>query len=521
MFKRSFLYLLLLASPALSGPLQSERYFNNTGGLVDHYSPILIPTKSATDIQNVQLDQRGQLLKRSGYINNNTTDLTASTVTGVGYHQSTTGTSFLAVVVGTNVYTTGNTYGGSYTNVTSTITLTANINNLAQFTSYKDWGVFCNESDTPIKVKSSSAFAIVKVATTAKTCESFNNYLLFGNTSELGTTYGSRIRWSDLGDIDTYPANNYIDIEPDDGDSIVAIKRYQNNLYVFKKHSIYEIIITGGAGAEAFIYRPIARNMGAYAKMSVKVVESRGIVFLGQSGVYLFDGANFDFISDSIQRKLDGLNRSRYADAVGVVHTGKNQYLLSVSDGVDTKNKTMLVWDYVQQAWSTYSGIQANALTEAEDSSGNVLLFSGDYNGDIYKQDVGTTDKPNGVATAISAFYATPNLQFGSPEISKTFKYLYVFSKATSTSTITVDVAYSYLDTYSDTYTVNVGEAGAVWNVAVWNTDVWPGIATKVSRLELNRPGRAIRLKFSENSTNELGILGWVVVYSADDFRGD
>ena len=512
--------LLLYPSIGITA-LQSERYFNNTGGLMDRYSPILVPSKNASDIQNIQFDTRGILLKRSGYLKNNSGNLNSSAVNGLGYLQSTTGTSFLAVVVGTNVYTTGNTYGGSYTNVTGTITLTATATNLAQITNFKDYAVSCNETDSPIKIQSAAAYKIQGASTGSKTCESFNNYLLLGNTSEDGTTYGSRLRWSDLNDLTSWPANNYIDVEPDDGDSIVAIKRYETNLYIFKKKSIYEAVITGASGADAFIVRPVTRGLGAWAKNSVKVIENKGLVFLGPDGVYLFDGSSFDFISDPIQTQINGLNRSRYAYSVGAVYPTKHQYWLSTSEGTDTTNQTILVWDYIQEAWTVYSGITANALTQVEDSNGNMLIFSGDNSGNVYKQDTGTSDSPAGVTTAISSFYATPELTFGTPEIDKTYKYLYVYSKVSSTTTIVVDVAYDFAGGYQDNMSLSVGQSGAVWGTALWGTDRWPSISTRVSRLELNRRARSIRIKFSDSSSTSLGVLGWAIIYSMEDYRGN
>ena len=524
MFKK-LIVALLIAAPLFA--LQSERFFDNTGGLVDRYSPILVPTKSASDIQNIQFDTRGKLLKRSGYDLNNSTSpassayLSASAVNGLGYHQATSGSSFMAIVVGTNVYTTGNTYGGSYTNVTGTITLTANAANQAQFTSFADYGIMCNASDSPIKIRAAAASRLFQASTGAATCESFNNYLILGNTTEDGVTYGSRIRWSGIADLNSWPANNYIDIEPDDGDSIVAIKRYQNTVYVFKKRSIHEVLITGGSGAEAFIVRPITRGMGAYAKNSVKAIDARGIVFLGPDGVYLFDGSNFDFISDSIQTKINGLNRSRYQYSVGAVYTTKHQYWLAVSHGTESTNQTLLVWDYIQEAWTVYDGITANAMASVEDSNGNIVLFTGDNTGNIYKQDTGTHDEPAGVTTAISSFYETTELTLGMPEIDKQFKYLYVFSALTNSTNITVDMSFNYSDSFQDSKTLPVGETGIAWGTGIWGTDVWPGQSTRVTRIDLDRRAKSLRLRFSDNSSTNLGILGWVVVYQPEDYRTD
>lgn len=522
-------YVLTYLNHTAEAQLQPERYFNNTGGLIDRYSPVLVPAKNASDIQNIQFDTRGKLLKRNGFDLNNSTSVTTGgtaymstrAVAGLGYHQSTTGTSFLGIVVGTNVFTSGNSYGGTFTNVTGTITITTGQTNQAQFTSFRDYGIMCTNSDPPIRILNASAFRIVGASTGAKTCESFNNYLLLGHTSEDAVIYGSRLRWSDLNSITSWPANNYIDIEPDDGDSITAIKRYQNTLYVFKKRSIHEVIITGNSGADAFIVRPVARGIGAYAKNSVVPIETRGIVFLGADGIYLFDGSNFEFISDPIQTKINNLNRSRYPYAVGALYPAKHQLWLAVSAGSETSNDTILVWDYIQEAWSVYDGITANALTTVEDSNGNILLFSGDNTGNLYKQDTGTSDEPAGVTTAISSFYTTPDLTIGMPETDKSFKYLYVFTSITNTTNITVDVSYNYAAGFQDSHLLSVGQTGAAWGTATWGTSLWPSAGTNISRITLDRRAKSVRIKFSDNSATNLGILGWTLVYTPEDYRVD
>ena len=441
----------------------------------------------------------------------------------MGFHNSSASNDFLAVVVGTTVWTTGNTFGGSYTNVTGTVTITASATNLAQTTSIRDWLVICNESDPPFKVNATSAFKLVAVSTKASTCDSFSGYLVLGNTTEGTTKNGSRIRWSDVNDPDSWPANNFIDIEPDDGDQVVAVKRFRNSLYVLKQNSIHEVIITGLEGAEAFVTRPIARGIGAWAKNSVKVIDTVGMFFLGSNGVYVFDGQDLELISDPIQRKIDSITRSRYSLAVAELHRPKHQYWLSTSFGTDeTQNNEVLVYDYIQKSWTVFTGLTAAVVARAEDNNGNDLLFSGDYYGKVYKQDTGNVDEPNGAEMPIAAYYMTNEIHLNSPEIEKSFKYLYVFSKINSSATVSIDAYYDFDETVTDTFSLDVGSQGAIWGQSIWGLALWPEFSTKVSRIDLNRNGKAIKLRFRNNEAVQgLGILGWVLVYNLEDYTNE
>lgn len=524
MFKHILLALIISLSiytPAIAGDKQVERFFENNVGLVDRYSKIAAPKNSASDIQNIMFDDRGQLSKRNGYTKNNAAFLgitSTGAVVGMGYQGGSSG--YFAVVVGSQVFRTGNTFSGTYTNVTSTISLTNSSNNLVTFTQYNSLLVGCNESDPPFKVASSgNAFKLIGVSTVAKTCAGFGNYLVLGNTKEGTTDYPNRIRWSDINNPDSWPANNYIDVEPEDADGIIAVVQYQASLYIFKKRSIHQLIITGLDGAEAFVVRPIARGIGAYAKNSVKVLDTSGIIFLGQNGIYTFDGSSIELISDNIQRTVDDLARNRYAYSVGAIYRPKNQYWLAVSTA--TLNQKVLIYDYVQNSWSIYTGINASAIASAEDSNGNQILLTGSNTGNVHKQDVESeNDNPDGVETAINAFYTTQDLYFGAPELDKTFRYLYVFTIVNTTTTVTVQSAYNFESGYVDSFSFQLEEEGELWDTAVWNSATWPQSANRVFRVRLDRTGRAMRLKFSNNTTDQLlGILGWTIVYELQDWK--
>jgi hypothetical protein len=520
MFKHiiSALFLSALAYQPVFAQKQAERFFDNTVGLVDRYSKIASPQNSASDINNIMFDDRGQLSKRQGYTKNNTAALSGGVITGIGYSGGSSG--FFAVVAGSQIFRTGNTLAGSYTNVTSTVTITNASTNLVSFTNFNGELIGCNESDPPFRVGTSgNAFKLIAVSTVAKTCAGFSNYLVVGNTTEGTTASPNRIRWSDVNNPNSWPANNYIDVEPDDSDGVIALVPFQASLYVFKKRSIHQIIITGLTGAEAFITRPVARGVGAYAKESVEVIPNVGIMFLGQNGIYLYDGSTLDLVSDNVQRTIDGISRTRYAYSVGAVYRQRNQYWLAYT--TSTTNQSVLVYDYIQKAWTVYTGINANALAAGETSTGADVLLTGSNAGNVHRQDVeGANDNPDGSETAISAHYVTQDLHFNSPEIEKTFRYLYVFTVVDSSTTITVQAAKDFESSYVESYTFQLEEEGAVWDTAIWDTDAFPASANRIFRKTLDRTGKALRLKFSNMSQDQvMGVLGWTIVYELQDWK--
>jgi len=518
--------LLVFVSAAVFAGSQNsaQRYFDNSGGLIDRVSPFLIPEKSATSLNNITLDDRGQLSRRNPYnIINTTGTMGAFTVYGGGYHSATTGTSFVGVVVGTSVYRTGFNYGGTFTNVTSTVVVTNTAGNVAQTTNLNDNLIVCNELDKPFRLNASvDAVMLANAPAKAKTCAAYSNYLIFGNTTESSVAYPSRIRWSDFGSVEVYPANNYIDVEPNDGDSIVGIITYDSNVYIFKRRSIHQLIVTGSDGANAFVIRPVIRGLGAFAKGSIKAVPGQGIMFLGQNAVYSFNGETLTNVSDPIQRTIDGIGRSQYPNAVGGVYTKRNQYWLAVST-TSTTNAQVLVYDYLQQAWSIYSGMSPASLISGDDSTNNIVLLHGDYSGNVYRQDDAslTGDKPSNVATPLNVSYVTSELTLGAPEMTKEYKYLYVFlSVQASTTTVLVERSYDYSSAYESSATLDLGQIGAVYGAAIYGLDAYPSLQYKTIRIELNRSARSLRLRFSNSSsTTNLGVLGWVVIYRPEDWK--
>lgn len=521
MFKHiKYLALLFaLTYPAQASQLQSKQFYNLGGGLSAHVSPFLIQEGAASQIVNLSLDSQGQLIIRSGYdFVGRVSTFTA--VTGGGYHNPASGNNFFAVVVGTGVYRTSNSFGGSFTNVTSTVTVTNSRTNLAQHTALNDVIVFCNESDAPFRVTAStSAYALGNAPSGAKTCSTLSNYLVLGNTTESGTAYPSRIRWSDINTTESWPALNFIDVEPNDGDKIVSIVSFDDSVYIFKKRSIYRMLITGQDGPDAFIIRPVVRNIGAWAKNSVRVLPNVGIVFLAQNTVYVLNDAGLDPIGHDIQETIDLIQRTEWGNAIGAVYPKHYEYWLAVSTS-GTTNSTVLVYNYVQKVWTTYDGMHVNMLEQAESSTGDNVLISGDYLGSVYKQDTGTADYPGDVQTPITMSYTTGDITFGVPELTKNFKYLYLVTKADLNADITVQAYYDYDTSAVTTLPIPVGTSSAEYDTAIYDTDRYPNTAIAMQRTELNRSAKAIKLKFTASTSDaNINIIGWSLVYTPEDYR--
>lgn len=529
MFKKLIslpLYLLLLVAPAHAA-LQSERFFDNTGGLLDRISPLLVPSKNSSALSNITLDNRGALAKRNGYITLNTAGalgdgVNGRYVTGGVYHDAAVGTDYFTVIAGTNIYRVSNTFNTTYTTVTGTVTITASAANLAQATNINDKAVFCNELDRPFYVGTTgNALALETVTfSSATTCTANGSYLIVANTVEASVAFPTRVRWSDIANQNSFPANNYVDIEPSDGDKIIALVNFEDKVYVFKKHTIYQLLITGEDGANAFIYRPLTRGIGAWAKNSVKVIPNVGVVFLAQNTIYTINGSGLEPIGDQIQTTLSGMNRLKWKDAVGEVYPKRFQYWLAMS--VDSNPaRVVLVYDYIQKAWTTYNfNSDVTMLAQAEDSTGDTILLSGDSLGYHYKHDIGTADFPHNTKTAISSYYASSDLNFSSPDIDKNFKYLYLYSNTLTSTTVTVETAIDFTSLYDAPINIDLGNIGAVYDTGVYDVSTYVIPQASITRIELNLKGKTIKLKFSNSTMDSaLGIVGWAIVYRTENFN--
>jgi hypothetical protein len=107
---------------------------------------------------------------------------------------------------------------------------------------------------------------------------------------------GDRIYKSAARVYDNYPDSNWIDIVSSDGDEVIALQRFGDLIFQFKKNKTY--IVSTGGGVETLVD---TLNMGI-SHSTCCCVTPHGVCFFNKKGVYLHTGEGFVNLSKD---KLD------------------------------------------------------------------------------------------------------------------------------------------------------------------------------------------------------------------------
>lgn len=211
-----------------------------------------------------------------------------------------------------------------------------------------------------------------------------------------------------------WPAANFIDIEPGDGDRLMGAVSNFDSLVICKRKKTYLLRFNENPFLEVFMPTRISSDIGCIGPRTFAQVES-GSVWLSDRGIVIFDGRtvqhlpasdvmNDMFIDPDNERYVRRDRNGRVIDAVGVFYPAREQYLLLVptirsSRGCDV----MIVWDVKLNNITILEFCQEfQSMVVGKDASGNERVYIGDTNGFVWIFDVGFTDGagvPNATGT--------------------------------------------------------------------------------------------------------------------------
>ncbi len=165
----------------------------------------------------------------------------------------------------------------------------------------------------------------------------------------VGTTLNSLLHYSDLADPDTWQANNFFDVGPDQGTSIQALKVFQDTLLIFKLSSIFQL---SGLSEDSFVLRPLTFEYGTEFADSVVVFKDRIMWFDRQNGVMSYDGADFEIVDLDLGFEIvDTMDFVQNVNRFGAFGFGEKYYL----SGPDSSSiNVTFVYDLKKDRWTKY-----------------------------------------------------------------------------------------------------------------------------------------------------------------------
>jgi hypothetical protein len=313
--------------------------------------------------------------------------------------------------------------------------------------------------------------------TTVSICETLSAFigrLFLGATTESGTYFPDRVRWSIIEDDSdwTGTGSGYIDLNDTDGE-IVKILPLGGMLVAYKNSSIYNLYPTGDRD-DAIVKQVQSPAIGCLAPGTVKAVVNReGLpahIFLGQGlggvNVYMYTTNILQPIGDDIKEELrDNMSAHQRKNAFAAVDYKRNQYMFFVAYEGETFPKQAWTYDIDTGQWKSWE--LANAITcagvwettEADSTIDEWTLLLGEETSLVKWLDSAAYqdhDGTNVTLTAISGDYSmSERAKYG------TIYRLHVYYYDHGYTPITVYTSTDGGDTYSSGTTKYIGSTDA------------------------------------------------------------
>lgn len=390
---------------------------------------------------------------------------------------------------------------GTFDDITGSVTITSG--NFCDFENWLNTVYVTNNTDVPFKWNGSGNAAVMTVPanlTKAKCIVQFNNYLFLGNVVVNSVTTKSRFYWCEIKDAETWLATSFIEVSKDDGQQIMNMSVMGDRLVIFKERSIYNVFFTGD-NTIPFTVQKSNSNVGCVAPFSVQEVEN-GLVFLSYDGFYYYDGNNAYKISQQIQTTIAGYNLTRLNQARSMRQKNKNRYFCALPSSGQTNNDVVIVWDWLLNAFSIYTGIAGSSMTSIYVSGIEERIYFGDYAGFVYRMDIGADDYPLNVRTAISSYYYTNWKHYDDIVDQKGIPNVVIYYQ-TANSVLTFVYSYDFENADTYTQTLSLATSTAVYGTAIYGTDVYAATGGGQQRRDIKGRGRVVRFGFKNSTLGE------------------
>ena len=267
-----------------------------------------------------------------------------------------------------------------------------------------------------------------------------------GNFTQAGVTYEDQIIKSDVLSHDIFPSNNFIEVAPNDGDAIVSLMSFGEELIVFKKRTMY--ILSGADTADVAEISLESDYPGLGIQQPSQACETeKGIAWINGAGLYLYDGdvsnlSETQLTEGTLRIKSDNTFDS-LDESLGIAigYDIEDKKLVYSTGG---SNQNFMIYDFKTEtfhpAFGTYgtagSDRQTNFTQSTSVGTNKTYLIYGSQSGDDTMELWHYDEGPISSTTAADFLYVTKDMSFGNPTIRKKVIGVYVTYKSSATTNV-------------------------------------------------------------------------------------
>jgi hypothetical protein len=315
----------------------------------------------------------------------------------------------------------------------------------------------------------------------AKLITNHMGMMFLASTTESGTAFTNRIRWSHPGFPEDWRQEDFIDIDVGrDNDFITAIIEYRERLYIFKNSSTYELT---GYSPATFQVVPLVQDIGCVGPLALCLSDVGLFTFSWPQGVFLDKGTGPYPIFDKIRPMIrDGFIPEAYASKIALAYVNNQNVWCAVPWQAATVNTRVLVYDpwiwkqrymrFLQGPWYPYSMPISCFTTLVSTSAGYQYLAAHSSAARVGQlEQIGVQDNwGGGTTSAFQGYYRTDWFDLGQEAVFKRWRHPEFVVRTGTSSPIQVDVYRDYDPTnLSSTYFIQPATAQG-GNTLVWAT---------------------------------------------------
>lgn len=191
----------------------------------------------------------------------------------------------------------------------------------------------------------------------------------------------STVWFSELGEPESYLPESSFEVRTNDGDRVLGIQAYNNQLVVMKENSFHKVI---GDSSDNYRLVQVSDQYGCLSQKTIIQYDQK-CFWLDKKGILEYNGANHTIVTGSIESIFKRMNLSVAREkAVGVHNIYRNQLWWGIPIDGATQNNLTVVYDYVVNAWTFFDGFNPSSFAMVKGALSKPTTWRGDYSGLVH-----------------------------------------------------------------------------------------------------------------------------------------